>query len=92
MEQVNQYVETGNFAEALKYLEAQEIRNGTHDDTTEAKEQIRMLAEIDTLLNKAQTARSSDALAKTVEDLRKTAKKIMISQKYRTLSTEKSLK
>lgn len=89
MEQVNQYVETGNFAEALKYLEAQEIRNGTHDDTTEAKEQIRMLAEIDTLLNKAQTARSSDALAKTVEDLRKTAKKIMISQKIQNFIDRK---
>ncbi len=89
MEQVNQYVKTGDFAGALKYLEAQEIKNGKHDDTTEAKEQVRLLAEIDSLLNEAQTARSSDRLAKTVEDLRKTAKKIMISQKIQNFIDRK---
>ncbi len=89
MEQVNEYVEAGDFAGALKYLEEHEVRNGKHEDTTEAKEQIETLLKIDSLLKAAQTARSSDELAKTVEDLRKSAKKIMISQKIQNFIDRK---
>ena len=89
MEQVNAMVGKGDFSAAMKYLEAQEIKNGKNEDTTEAKEQLERLMKIDALLEEAHSAVSSSRLEKVLTDLRKATENIMISQKIQNFIQRK---
>ena len=89
MEQVNDLVAKGDFSTAMKYLEAQEIKNGKHEDTAEAKEQLDKLRKIDRLLQEARSAKFSSQLKKTLIALRAATKNIMISQKIQNFIQRK---
>ena len=89
MERVNDLVGKGDFSTALKVLEAEEIKNGKHEDMTEAKEQLAQLMKVDSLLRDAQSAHSSAKLKKAVSGLHTAAKNIMISQKIQNFIERK---
>ena len=89
MERVNDLVGKGDFSTALKVLEAEEIKNGKHEDMTEAKEQLAQLMKVDSLLRDAQSAHSSAKLKKAVSGLHTAAKNIMISQKIQNFIQRK---
>lgn len=89
MKHVNGLVEKGEFQAALKYLEAQEIQNGRHEDTTEAVEQLVRLVKIGAFLEKAGKAKSSDQLSGALAGLRDATKNIMISQKIQNFIERK---
>lgn len=89
MEQINALVGKGDFSTALKVLEAEEIKNGKHEDMTEAKEQLSRLMKIDSLLRDAQSAQTSARLGNVLARLRAATKNIMISQKIQNFIQRK---
>ena len=89
MERVNDLVEKGDFSTALKVLEAEEIKNGKHEDMTEAKEQLSRLMKIDSLLRDARSAQTSARLGNVLAGLRAATKNIMISQKIQNFIERK---
>ena len=89
MEHANGLIKKGKFTPALNYLEAQEVKNGKHEDTTEAMEQLKRLVKIASYLEQARKAKSSDQLEKALAGLRSAAKNIMISQKIQNFIERK---